>query len=144
MIVSLYNYIQLLTSFVNYSTSGLYPVQFAENKMNSIMQIKSAKHKYALLLMVAVGLTATGAMGLAADSYAQKIDDGMDGYVVGSPDGGAGIYTGNPNECWWDSDGDGVLDMYCLIDTGDTAWMITASSLVLFMTPGVAFLYGGL
>jgi len=144
MIVSLYNYIQLLTSFANNSTSGLYPVQFAENKMNSIMQIISAKHKYALLLMVAVGLTATGAMGLAADSYAQKIDDGMDGYVVGSPDGGAGIYTGNPNECWWDSDGDGVLDMYCLIDTGDTAWMITASSLVLFMTPGVAFLYGGL
>jgi hypothetical protein len=44
--------------------------------------------------MVAVSLTATGAMGLA---YAQKIDDGMDGYVVGSPDGGAGIYTGNTN-----------------------------------------------
>ena len=72
MIVSLYNYIQLLTLFVNYSTSGLYPVQFAGNKMNSIMQMKSAKHKYALLLMVAVGLTATGAMGLAADSYAQQ------------------------------------------------------------------------
>ena len=39
---------------------------------------------------------------------------------------------------------DGTPDMYCFIDTGDTAWMLTASSLVLFMTPGVAFLYGGL
>jgi len=71
VIVSLYNYIQLLTSFAKNSTSCLYPDQFAENKMNSIMLINSAKHKYALLLMVAVGLTATGAMGLAADSYAQ-------------------------------------------------------------------------
>ncbi len=107
--------------------------------MNSIMQINSANHKYALLLMVAVALTATGAM---AQAYAQSIVDGMDGYQVGVP--GAGIYTGNPNECWYDTDDDGTPDMYCFIDTGDTAWMLTASSLVLFMTPGVAFLYGGL
>ena len=107
--------------------------------MNSIMQINSAKHKYALLLMVAVALTATGAM---AQAYAQSIVDGMDGYQVGVP--GAGIYTGNESECWYDTDGDDVPDMYCYIDTGDTAWMLTASSLVLFMTPGVAFLYGGL
>ncbi|NWJ90318.1 hypothetical protein HX856_03685, partial [Marine Group I thaumarchaeote] len=52
-------------------------------------------HKYALLLMVAVAITATGAMSQA---YAQSILDGMDGYQVGVP--GAGIYTGNPNECW--------------------------------------------
>jgi Amt family ammonium transporter len=31
-----------------------------------------------------------------------------------------------------------------MIDTGDTAWMLTATSLVLFMSPGVAFFYGGL
>lgn len=30
------------------------------------------------------------------------------------------------------------------IDSGDTAWMITASALVLLMTPGLAFFYGGL
>ncbi|MEE2778290.1 MAG: ammonium transporter [Acidobacteriota bacterium] len=30
------------------------------------------------------------------------------------------------------------------IDTGDTAWVITASALVLLMTPGLAFFYGGL
>jgi Amt family ammonium transporter len=30
------------------------------------------------------------------------------------------------------------------IDTGDTAWMIVASALVLLMTPGIAFFYGGL
>jgi len=30
------------------------------------------------------------------------------------------------------------------IDTGDTAWVLTSSALVLFMTPGLAFFYGGL
>lgn len=30
------------------------------------------------------------------------------------------------------------------IDTGDTAWMIVATGLVLFMSPGLAFFYGGL
>jgi len=30
------------------------------------------------------------------------------------------------------------------IDSGNTAWMLMASALVLFMTPGLAFFYGGL
>lgn len=30
------------------------------------------------------------------------------------------------------------------MDTGDTAWMLVASALVLLMTPGLAFFYGGL
>ena len=30
------------------------------------------------------------------------------------------------------------------IDTGDTAWMLAASALVMLMTPGLAFFYGGL
>ena len=30
------------------------------------------------------------------------------------------------------------------MDTGSIAWMLTASMLVLFMTPGLAFFYGGL
>ena len=30
------------------------------------------------------------------------------------------------------------------IDPGNTAWMLTASALVLFMTPGLGFFYGGL
>jgi len=30
------------------------------------------------------------------------------------------------------------------IDTGDTAWVLTSASLVLLMTPGLAFFYGGL
>jgi ammonium transporter, Amt family len=30
------------------------------------------------------------------------------------------------------------------IDTGNTAWMLMASALVLFMTPGLGFFYGGL
>jgi Amt family ammonium transporter len=30
------------------------------------------------------------------------------------------------------------------IDTGDTAWMLTATALVMFMTPGLALFYGGM
>ena len=30
------------------------------------------------------------------------------------------------------------------IDTGDTAWMLSATALVMFMTPGLALFYGGL
>ncbi|GLJ60353.1 ammonium transporter [Microbacterium barkeri] len=30
------------------------------------------------------------------------------------------------------------------MDSGNTAWLVTATALVLFMTPGVAFFYGGL
>lgn len=30
------------------------------------------------------------------------------------------------------------------VDTGDTAWMLVASALVLIMTPGLAFFYGGM
>ncbi len=30
------------------------------------------------------------------------------------------------------------------IDTGDTAWMLASAGLVLLMTPGLAFFYGGL
>src|SRR5262249_20928003 len=30
------------------------------------------------------------------------------------------------------------------IDSGDTAWMLASSALVLFMTPGLAFFYGGM
>ena len=97
--------------------------------------MNSKNRKYALLLVAAVAATSAGAMSQA---FAQSVDDGMDGYVAGT----SGIYTGNPNECWFD-DGDGNM-MPCRIDTGDTAWMLTATSLVLFMTPGVAFFYGGL
>ena len=30
------------------------------------------------------------------------------------------------------------------IDSGNTAWMLTAAAMVLFMTPGLGFFYGGL
>ena len=30
------------------------------------------------------------------------------------------------------------------LDSGNTAWMITATALVLLMTPGLAFFYGGM
>ena len=31
-----------------------------------------------------------------------------------------------------------------MIDSGDTAWVLTCSALVLLMTPGLALFYGGL
>ncbi len=31
-----------------------------------------------------------------------------------------------------------------MISDGDTAWMLTSSALVLVMTPGLAFFYGGM
>jgi len=73
--------------------------------------MNSRKHKYALLLVAAVAITSTGVMSQA---FAQSVDDGMDGYVLGT----SGIYTGNPNECWVDN-GDGTFTA-CYIDTGDT------------------------
>src|SRR3954467_8581104 len=30
------------------------------------------------------------------------------------------------------------------IDTGDTAWLLVSTALVLFMTPGLALFYGGM
>src|SRR3954466_12701019 len=30
------------------------------------------------------------------------------------------------------------------LDTGDTAWMLVSTALVLFMTPGLAFFYAGM
>ncbi len=97
--------------------------------------MNSRNHKYALLLVAAVAITAIGAMSQA---FAQNVNDGMNGYVAGT----SGIYTGNPKECWYDS-GDGAM-MPCKIDTGDTAWMLSATSMVLLMTPGVGFFYAGL
>ncbi|TAJ75138.1 MAG: ammonium transporter [Gallionellaceae bacterium] len=97
--------------------------------------MNSRNRKYALLLLLAVAITSTAALSQA---FAQQAEDGMDGMVKGT----SGIYTGNTHECWYD-DGSGNM-LPCAIDSGDTAWVLTATSLVLFMTPGVAFFYGGL
>src|SRR3989344_4969586 len=97
--------------------------------------MNSRNRKYALLLVITVAITATSAMSQA---FAQSVNDGMDGYVAGT----SGIYTGNPNECWYDG-GEGNM-LPCKIDTGASAWMLSATSMVLLMTPGVGFFYGGL
>ncbi len=39
---------------------------------------------------------------------------------------------------------DYIADSILLIDSGDTAWMIVSCALVLLMTPGLAFFYGGM
>lgn len=93
------------------------------------------KKLYILTIVATFALVSTTAM---TQAYAQSVSDGMDGYVKGT----SGIYTGNPHECWY-ADEDGNM-LPCRIDTGDTAWMLTATSLVLLMSPGVAVFYGGL
>ncbi|MGI0082815.1 MAG: ammonium transporter, partial [Nitrosopumilaceae archaeon] len=85
----------------------------------------------AILLVVVVAVTSVASIGQA---YAQMVTD---------TDAGM-IYTGNAAECWMDSDADGVMDTPCAIDSGHTAFVYTATTLVLWMTPGVAFFYGGL
>ena len=99
--------------------------------------MKNRNHKYALLLVIAVAATSTGVLSTA---YAQQATDGMDGYQTR----GTGIDTGNPAECWYETEPGSGTFAPCMIDNGDTAWILTATSLVLFMTPGVAFFYGGL
>ena len=37
-----------------------------------------------------------------------------------------------------------LLSPAAAIDTGDTAWMIVCTALVLLMTPGLAFFYAGM
>jgi Amt family ammonium transporter len=98
--------------------------------------IKVKKQKISLIVMFTL-VTAVSATAMT-QAYAQSTADGMDGYVRGT----SGIYTGNPNECWYPDEDGNMLP--CRIDTGDTAWMLTASSLVLLMSPGVAVFYGGL
>ena len=39
---------------------------------------------------------------------------------------------------------DYIADSTLVIDSGDTAWMIVSCALVLLMTPGLAFFYGGM
>lgn len=66
-------------------------------------------------------------------------------YAQGASDNEAVmIYSGNSAECWMDKNHDGIMDTPCAIDSGNTAWILMASALVLLMTPGVAFFYGGL
>jgi len=96
--------------------------------------MKDRNIQFSLILIIAIAITSI----VTSQVFAQQITDGMDAYVQGE----SGIYTGNPNECWYD-DGTGSM-LPCRIDSGDTAWLLIATSLVLFMTPGVAFFYAGL
>jgi len=63
------------------------------------------------------------------------------GKVEPNENGSIPLFIGpdeNPYECR-DPDGNP-----CELNSGDQAWMLTASALVLLMTPGVAFFYAGL
>ena len=93
------------------------------------MQKQEIIHLIAIVTTLVAIVSSTAAM---TQAYAQSTLDGMDGYVKGT----SGIYTGNPHECWYPDEDGNMLP--CRIDTGDTAWMLTATSLVLLMSPGVA------
>ncbi|TDL99373.1 MAG: ammonia channel protein [Flavobacteriaceae bacterium] len=44
----------------------------------------------------------------------------------------------------FNANNDYIVSNNAEINTGDTAWMLTASAMVLLMTPGLAFFYGGM
>ena len=94
--------------------------------------------KQKILLVMVFTIVSMVSVAAMTQAYAQSTSDGLDGYVRGT----SGIYTGNQHECWYPGEDGNMLP--CRIDTGDTAWMLTATSLVLLMSPGVAVFYGGL
>ena len=83
-----------------------------------------------ILLVAAVAVTSAVSL---EQVYAQGVSDNE----------AIMIYSGNSAECWMDKNHDGIMDTPCAIDSGNTAWILMASALVLLMTPGVAFFYGG-
>ena len=84
------------------------------------------RHKLVMLSIVGMALAFTTNSAFAV---AQTNENGSIGFI--------GVDQ-NPYECWT-PEGDP-----CEIDSGDNAWILTSSALVLIMTPGVAFFYGGL
>ena len=45
---------------------------------------------------------------------------------------------------WASSSDDGTVSVKSAIDSGDTTWILVSAALVMLMTPGLAFFYGGL
>ncbi len=91
-----------------------------------------SKELMAVVVAVTIALLGIGVGGVAYADHGREVEPNANGSIpFVEPDQ-------NPHECW---QADGTP---CPIDHGDTAWMLTASALVLFMTPGVAFFYGGL
>jgi Amt family ammonium transporter len=88
-------------------------------------------YKTHALIVAVLLVTLVGAGNVYADHGREVIPNENGSIPFVEPDQ-------NPHECWT-AEGEP-----CPIDHGDTAWMLTASALVLFMTPGVAFFYGGL
>ena len=52
------------------------------------------------------------------------------------------LFYGRPVLGGWGGDKGGALES--TIDSGNTAWVLASAALVLFMTPGLAFFYGGM
>lgn len=94
------------------------------------MQISRNRLVLLSILVGAIAFTSTSQLAYGAHGVeVEPNEQGSIGFVL--PDQ-------NPHECWT-PDGDP-----CEIDSGDNAWILTSSALVMLMTPGVAFFYSGL
>ena len=97
-----------------------------------IIWLMDAK-KTTTLAVLAIILISISATDMAYGAHGREVEPNENGSIPSfiEPDQ-------NPYECR-DPDGNP-----CPTDTGDMAWMMTSSALVLLMTPGVAFFYAGL
>src|SRR5215208_2799988 len=95
---------------------------------------KAIESRMILLILVAIGLTGLFSVNLLGNALAYTEDDPAVKYHCFEQN-----EDGSYNKT---AEGDLIP---CPIDHGDNAWMLTASALVLMMTPaGLAFFYGGL
>jgi Amt family ammonium transporter len=123
---------------------GIYAKSFYSNLLAVCSmadgKVKIGKSEISLLVVASVLVATIGASSLFGTAFA---------YAPGDPEE---VY-----HLWADEDGDGVADTVtdeetgevslvpAAFDTGDHAWMLTSSALVLMMTPaGLAIFYGGL
>lgn len=88
--------------------------------------------KLILLVILLSGVTFTSTTQLVFGAHGAEVEPNANGSIEFiAPDQ-------NPYECWT-PEGEA-----CPIDSGDNTWILTSSALVLIMTPGVAFFYGGI
>src|ERR671914_2506047 len=98
------------------------------------MKPKGIGSRLIILILIAVGLTGLFSVNLLGNSLAYTEDDPAVKYHCFEQN-----EDGSYNKT---AEGDLIP---CEIDSGDNAWMLTSSALVLMMTPaGLAMFYGGL
>ncbi len=86
-----------------------------------VIGLLNKRSRWCAALCLAVGVLALAGMSMAADAPAS-----------------APAVTSAPTTA------PAAVDPYKDVNTGDNAWLLISSALVMFMTPGLAFFYGGL